>query len=184
MSQRATANEEKQPTSFFATLEHFPVFRGSGRATASGFLTHLGDGQDGHGQDKGNGPGDHVEVGGPAGQRLLRGPQGFEGRVPGVGQHDEPDHARHQGVVHDDEDGDARQRLRRPAEERAKHRSDFFLERRFLVRERSASWKSRRRSRTTAPRVAWCCRSCTRSRRVLRPGIGPASLCCPRRNRR
>jgi len=73
--------------------------------------SHLGDSQDGHGEDEGDGPGDHVEVGGPARQRLLRGAQGFEGRVPGVGQHHKPNHARHQGVVHDDEDGDARQRL-------------------------------------------------------------------------
>lgn len=57
-----------------------------------------------------------MEVGGSARQRLLGGAQGFEGRVPGVGQHDEPDHTRHQGVVHDDEDCDARQRLRRPVE--------------------------------------------------------------------
>lgn len=72
---------------------------------------YLCDSQDGHSEDEGDGPGDHVEVGGSAGQRLVGGAQSFEGRVPGVGQHDEPDHARHQGVVHDDEDGDTRQRL-------------------------------------------------------------------------
>lgn len=68
--------------------------------------THLSDSQNGHGEDEGDGPGDHVEVGGSARQRLVGGTQGFEGRVPGVGQHDEPNHTRHQGVVHDDEDGD------------------------------------------------------------------------------
>ena len=45
------------------------------------------------------------------------------------------------------------------------------------------SWLIGRR-RTRAPRVAWCCRSCTRSRRGPRPGTGPASRCCPQRSRR
>lgn len=57
-----------------------------------------------------------MEVGSSAGQRLLGGAQGFEGGVPGVGEHHEPNDTRHQGVVHDDEDGDTRQRLRRPEE--------------------------------------------------------------------
>lgn len=70
------------------------------------FRSYLGDCQDGHGEDEGDGPGDHVEVGGSAGQRLLGGAQGFEGGVPGVGEHHEPNDTRHQGVVHDDEDGD------------------------------------------------------------------------------
>lgn len=47
-----------------------------------------------------------MEVGGSARQRLVSGAQGFEGRVPGIGKHDKPNHTRHQGVVHDDEDGD------------------------------------------------------------------------------
>ena len=47
-----------------------------------------------------------MEIGGSARQRLVGGAQGFEGRVPGVGQHDKPNDTRHQGVVHDDEDGD------------------------------------------------------------------------------
>lgn len=67
-----------------------------------------------------------MEVGGPAGQRLLGGAQSFEGRVPGVGQHDEPDHTGHQGVVDDDEDGDARQCLRRPGENSTTSMSCIF----------------------------------------------------------
>lgn len=44
----------------------------------------------------------------------MGGAQGLEGRVPGVGQHDEPDHPRHQGVVDEAEDDDTRQSLGRP----------------------------------------------------------------------
>lgn len=70
------------------------------------FRFYLSDCQNGHSEDEGDGPGDHVEVGGSARQRLVGGAQGFERCVPGIGQHDEPNNARHQGVVHDDEDGD------------------------------------------------------------------------------
>lgn len=80
------------------------------------FRFYLGNRQDGHGEDERDGPGDHVEVGGSTRQRLVGGAQGFERCVPGIGQHDEPNHARHQGVVHDDKDGDTGQRLRRPEE--------------------------------------------------------------------
>lgn len=55
-----------------------------------------------------------MEVGRPARQRLLGGAQSFERRVPGVGQHDKPGDTGHHGVIHDDEDGDARQCLGRP----------------------------------------------------------------------
>lgn len=74
-------------------------------------LCYLGDRQDGHGEDERDGPGDQVEVGGSARQRLLGGAQSLERGVPGVRQHDEPRDPGHHGVVHDDEDGDARQRL-------------------------------------------------------------------------
>lgn len=67
--------------------------------------------QDGHGEHKRDGPGDEVEVGGLAQQRLVGGAQRLEGRVPGVGQHDKPDDARHQRVVDDDKDDDAGERL-------------------------------------------------------------------------
>ena len=62
-----------------------------------------------------------MEVGGSARQRLLGCAQGFEGRVPGIGQHDEPNDTRHQGVIHDDEDGDTRERLRGPVEKHSGH---------------------------------------------------------------
>lgn len=81
--------------------------------------THLSDSQDGHSEDEGDGPGDHVEVGGPTRQRLLGGAQSFEGRVPGIGEHDKPNHAWHQRVVNDDEDSDAGQRLWWPVENNA-----------------------------------------------------------------
>lgn len=80
---------------------------------------HLSDSQNGHSEDEGNGPGHHVEIGGFAGQWLVGGAQGFKGRVPGVGEHDKPNHTWHHGVVDDDEDGDARQRLWRSGEKRA-----------------------------------------------------------------
>lgn len=54
-----------------------------------------------------------MEVGRSAGQRLLGGAQSFERRVPGVGQHHEPGDPGHHGVVHNDENGDARQGLGR-----------------------------------------------------------------------
>lgn len=38
--------------------------------------------------------------------------------MPGVSQHDKPNHARHQGVINDDKDCDARQSFRGPAENR------------------------------------------------------------------
>lgn len=57
---------------------------------------YLRHGQDGHGEDEGDGPGDEVEVGGLAQQWLVGGAQRLEGGVPGVGQHDEPDDTRHQ----------------------------------------------------------------------------------------
>lgn len=72
---------------------------------------YLSDSQDGHGEDERDGPGSQMEVGRSAGQRLLGGAQSFEGRVPGVGQHDKPGDTGHHGVIHDDEDGDTRQRL-------------------------------------------------------------------------
>lgn len=74
-------------------------------------LTHLSDSQDGHSKNKGDGPGDHVEVRGPTRQRLVGGAQSFEGCVPGIGEHNEPNHTWHQGVVNNDEDGDAWQRF-------------------------------------------------------------------------
>lgn len=52
-----------------------------------------------------------MEVGGLARERLVGGPQGFEGGVPGVGEDHKPDDASHQGVVHDDKDDDAGQGL-------------------------------------------------------------------------
>lgn len=100
--------------------------------------THLSDGQDGHSEDEGDGPRDHVEVGGPARQWLVSSAQGLEGRVPGVGQHDKPNHAWHQGVVHDDEDGDARQRLRRPA----RATTESFVHELLLLFQRRVEKKS------------------------------------------
>lgn len=52
-----------------------------------------------------------MEVGGLARERLVGGPQGFEGGVPGIGEDHKPDDAGHQGIVHDDEDDDAGQGL-------------------------------------------------------------------------
>ena len=52
-----------------------------------------------------------MEVRSLAGERLVGGPQGFEGGVPGVGEDHKPDNAGHQGVVHDDKDDDAGQGL-------------------------------------------------------------------------
>lgn len=61
--------------------------------TIGTLFSYLGDGQDGHSEDEGDGPGDHVEVGGPARQWLLGGAQCLEGGVPGVGEHHEPNDA-------------------------------------------------------------------------------------------
>lgn len=52
-----------------------------------------------------------MEVGRLSRQGLVRSAQGFERRVPGVGEHNKPDDPRHQGVVHDDENDNTRKRL-------------------------------------------------------------------------
>lgn len=57
------------------------------------FYTHLSYGKDGNSEDKGDGPGHHVEVGGSSRQWLMSCTQSLEGGVPGVGKHDEPNHA-------------------------------------------------------------------------------------------
>lgn len=76
------------------------------RQDMGSWFRYLRHSQDGYGEDKGDGPGDEVEVGGLAQQWLVGSAQRLEGGVPGVGQHDEPDDTRHQRVVDDDKDDD------------------------------------------------------------------------------
>ena len=52
-----------------------------------------------------------MEIRSLARERLIGGPQGFEGSVSGVGEDHKPNDASHQGVVHDDKDDDAGQGL-------------------------------------------------------------------------
>lgn len=50
-----------------------------------------------------------MEVGGLARERLIGGAESLEGHVPGVGKHHKPDHARHERVIDDDKNDNARQ---------------------------------------------------------------------------
>lgn len=94
-------------------MKFWPIFNGAAERTGHvGGAFYLCDRQYGHRQHERDGPGDQVEVGGLPGQGLVGGAQRLEGGVPGVGEHHEPDHPRHQGIVHDDEDDDAGQRFR------------------------------------------------------------------------
>lgn len=66
-------------------------------------------------------------------QGVSRGPQGCEGQVPGIGQHDKPGHTGNQEVVDNDENNSTRYTLTGPSEN--KHyifvnliQSNFFTE--------------------------------------------------------
>lgn len=68
-----------------------------------------------------------MEVGGLAHQWLVGGTQRLEGCVPGIGQHDKPDHTRHQGIVDDDKDDHAGQGLIGAGERDGRYLSDIPL---------------------------------------------------------